>query len=99
MVQKDFPEFAKGSTPLPFSNHEENAAEELVGRRVRIFWPNVGEFYSGTVVRLNDSKKFKNEGSHVVRYDDDLKEYFEWLSGIPPVGKALEQYEFEDQLY
>jgi hypothetical protein len=72
-------------------------ADGYVGKRIKVYWPQYKKYYSGTIVRINDAKNhFKNKGSHVVRYDDDDKEYYEWLTGSPPPGHSLEKFLFDE---
>lgn len=67
-------------------------AEDLIGKRVKVYWPQYKKNFAGTVVRVNQAKNhYRNKGSHVIRYDDDGKEYYEWLTGSPPPGLSLEK--------
>jgi len=72
--------------------------ESLVGKNVRIYWPMEGRYYTGKVLKVNDSKRrWKNAGSHVIRYDkrQGMKgnhEVYEWLDGKPTDGKPLEKF-------
>jgi hypothetical protein len=88
------PERAKQIEPVP-STATKSAApiDNYIGKRVEVYWPQYKKYFPGTVVRVNNAKNhFKNKGSHVIRYDDDGQEYYEWLTGSPPSGRSLEKF-------
>jgi cleavage and polyadenylation specificity factor subunit 1 len=67
--------------------------DDYVGKRVEVYWPQYKKYFPGTIVKKNDAKnRFKSKGSHIIRYDDDGKEYYEWLTGSPPSGQSLEKF-------
>ncbi|KFK30776.1 hypothetical protein AALP_AA6G024700 [Arabis alpina] len=79
-VQSKFkkPILVIGQTP------EITYGEEVVGKRVRVYWPIDKKWYDGSVVLYD-----KSEGKHVVEYDDGeeegldlVKEKIEWLVGV-----------------
>jgi hypothetical protein len=89
---------AKGSVVMPSGKPAAStvvAQDQWIGRRVKVWWPQFRKYYLGTVVGRNNAKNYyKDQGSHIVRYDDDKKEYYEWLSGTPPKGQSLGKFEF-----
>ncbi|EHA8592061.1 putative DNA mismatch repair protein MSH6 [Cocos nucifera] len=78
--------------PIPASNPrtqptagERAYSEEVVGRRIRVFWPLDKAWYEGSVKSFDEVS-----GKHLVQYDDaeeeslDLgKEKFEWVEEVP----------------
>lgn len=78
--------------PIPASNPrtspsagERAYSEEVVGRRIRVFWPLDKAWYEGGVKSFDEAS-----GKHLVQYDDaeeeslDLrKEEFEWVEEEP----------------
>ena len=48
-------------------------AHAVVGKRIRLYWPSEGEWFSGTVYAYDESTDL-----HSVLYDDD-DDYFECL--------------------
>ena len=49
---------------------EKRALASLVGRRVRVYWPEDDAFYPGTVTKYDA----RGAGKHHVRYDDGDEE-------------------------
>ncbi|GFH06762.1 DNA mismatch repair protein [Haematococcus lacustris] len=61
------------------SNTKDNKAAEVVGRRIKVFWPQEGTWFEGSISRYDQDK-----GKHRVCYDDGDKEW---------VVLSAEQYE------
>ena len=67
----------------------------IIGRRVRVYWPTLRDWYDGTVVK-------RDKRRHIVLYDSDGEEYYERLIGygaygakwkllVPVVGLPLDE--------
>jgi len=65
---------------LRSKNNKNNEIDPLIGKRIKVKWPQ-GYFY-GTIVRSCTTAKDRVKGTHIVRYEDDNKEYFEKLNVV-----------------
>jgi hypothetical protein len=62
------------------------SASELVGKKIRVYWPKYNRYYDGSIASASRSRR---HGSHIVNYKDG--EFYEYLSDAPK-GKEVAKF-------
>jgi len=69
----------KNKTVPKFDTMDKTTINPLIGKRIKVYWPDKEKYYPGTIIKTSSNEK---EGTHEVLYDDDPADtVYEFLEG------------------